>query len=133
MATGTVKEPSKRFINSTLTTYRITPLKLGYFVLDNTTSNDTAVAALARLYGFIPSHRRLRCGPHTLNLVGQAIIFGRDKAAYDNAVEEQNTEEEFIDEWRKDGPLGVLIDVINYSRASKVLAAEIVSAKIDIH
>jgi hypothetical protein len=101
-------------INSTLTTYRITPLKLGYFVLDNATSNDTAVAALARLYGFIPSHRRLRCGPHTLNLVGQAIIFGRDKAAYDNAVEEHNTEEGFMDEWRKDGLLGVLIDVINY-------------------
>jgi hypothetical protein len=103
-----------KIINSTLTTYRITPIKLGYFVLDNATSNDTAVAALARLYGFIPPYRRLRCGPHTLNLVGQAIIFGRDKAAYDNAVEEHNTEEGFMDEWRKDGPLGVLIDVINY-------------------
>jgi hypothetical protein len=31
-------------INSTLTTYCITPLKLGYFVLDNAASNDTAVA-----------------------------------------------------------------------------------------
>jgi hypothetical protein len=101
-------------INSTLTTYRITPLKLGYFVLNNAASKDTAIAALARLNGFIPSHRRLRCGPHTLNLVGQAIIFGKDKAAYDNTVEEHNTEEEFMDEWRKGGPLGVLIDVINY-------------------
>jgi hypothetical protein len=56
-------------INSTLTTYGITPLKLGYFVLDNATSNNTAVAALARLIRFIPSHWRLRCGPYTLNLV----------------------------------------------------------------
>jgi hypothetical protein len=43
-------------INSTLTTYRITLLKLGYFVLNNATSNNTAVAALARLYGFIPPY-----------------------------------------------------------------------------
>jgi len=101
-------------INSTLTTYHITPLKLSYFVLDNATSNDTAITALARHNGFIPSHRRLRCGPHTLNLVGQAIMFGKDRAAYENEVEKHKDEEEFMDEWRKDGPLGVLIDVINY-------------------
>jgi hypothetical protein len=54
---------------------------------------------------------------HILNPVGQAIIFGRGKAAYDNAVEEHNNEEEFMDEWRKDGLLGVLIGVINYMKS----------------
>jgi hypothetical protein len=62
------------------------------------TSNDTAVAALARLIRFIPSYQRLRCGPYTLNLVGQAIMFGKDRAAYENEVEEHKDEEEFIDE-----------------------------------
>ncbi|KNG52862.1 hat domain-containing protein [Stemphylium lycopersici] len=100
-------------INSTLPTYHITPLKLSDFILDNSTSNDTAVTALARHNGFIPSHRRLRCGPHTLNLVGQAIMFGKDRAAYENEVEKHKDEEEFMDEWRRDGSLGVLIDVIN--------------------
>jgi hypothetical protein len=101
-------------VNRTLSTYGICPSKLGYFVLDNTTSNDTAITALARLNSFGASHRRLRCGPHTLNLVGQAIIFGKDKDAYDNAVEEHNHEEKFMHEWRKHGPLGVLMDIINY-------------------
>jgi hypothetical protein len=58
-----------KVINSTLTTYSNTPLKLGYFVLNNATSNNTAIAALARLIRFILSYRRLRCGPYTLNLI----------------------------------------------------------------
>jgi hypothetical protein len=92
----------------------VTPLKLGYFVLDNAGNNDTAVAALARTFDFIPSHRRLRCGPHTLNLVGQMIIFGRDKGAYNHAGGNLDDEEEFLREWRKNGPLGILIAIINY-------------------
>jgi hypothetical protein len=114
LAGAYTSERIAKVINSTLTTYGITPLKLGYFVLNNATSNDTAVAALARLIGFILSYRRLRCGPHTLNLVSQAIMFGKDRAAYENEVEEHKDEEEFIDKWQKDRPLGVLIDVINY-------------------
>lgn len=101
-------------INLTLTSYGITPLKLGYFVLDNAHNNDTAIAALSRLNSFIPSHRRLRCGPHTLNLIGQMMIFGKDKDAYNNAAEELKDEEKFLQDWRKDGPLGVLIAIISY-------------------
>jgi hypothetical protein len=86
-----------KVINSTLTTYSITLLKLGYFVLNNATSNDTAVAALTCLIRFILSYWRLRCGPYTLNLVSQAIMFGKDRAAYDNEVEEHKDKEEFID------------------------------------
>jgi hypothetical protein len=100
-------------ITLTFTTYGITPLKLGYFVLDNASNNNTAVAALARTFDFIPSHRRLRCGSHALNLVGQMIIFGRDKGAYDHPSGSLDEEEEFSQEWRKDGPLGILIAIIN--------------------
>ena len=103
-----------KVVTLTLTNYGITPAKLGYFVLDNASNNDTAVAALARSFDFIPSHRRLRCGPHTLNLVGKMIIFGRDKGAYDNASGNLDDEEKFLQEWRKDGPLGTLIAIINY-------------------
>jgi hypothetical protein len=101
-------------VKRTLDTYSMSSLKLGYFALDNAANNDTAVAAIARLYGFILAHRRLRCGPNTPNLIGQAIIFGRDKEAYDNAAEELADEQEFMAEWRRDGPLGVLMHVINY-------------------
>ncbi|KAI2483714.1 hypothetical protein Ptr902_06031 [Pyrenophora tritici-repentis] len=101
-------------IIKTLEAYSITREKLGYFVLDNAANNNTAIAAVARAYDFDAAHRRLRCGPHTLNLVGQAIIFGADKEAYDNVAEQLNTEEVCMQEWRIQGPLGVLVDVINY-------------------
>jgi hypothetical protein len=56
-------------------------------VLDNASNNDTAIATLGHRYGFLSSHRRLRCGAHTINLVGQAVIFGSNKSAYDNDAE----------------------------------------------
>ncbi|KAF7573975.1 hypothetical protein A1F94_013550 [Pyrenophora tritici-repentis] len=100
-------------IIKTLKVYGITRDKLGYFVLDNA-ANDTAIAALSRVYDFDATHRRLRCGPHTLNLIGQAVIFGGDRDAYDNAAKQLSIEELYLQEWRKQGPLGVLVDVINY-------------------
>ena len=98
----------------TLEVYGIASNKLGYFVLDNAANNDTAVAALASVYDFNAAYRRLRCIPHTLNLIGQAIIFGSNKEAYNNAVAELNIEELYMRDWRRAGLLGVLINVINY-------------------
>jgi hypothetical protein len=63
-------------ITLTLTTYGTTADNVGYFVLDNASNNDKAVAALACQFNFTAAFRRLRCGPHTLNLVDQMIIFG---------------------------------------------------------
>jgi hypothetical protein len=97
--------------------YGITLANVGYFVLDNASNNDTAVAALALAFGLTPSYRRLRCGPHTLNLVGQMVIFGSDQAAYDNlasVAESIEEEQELLQDWRCDGPLGILIAIINY-------------------
>ncbi|KAG9380647.1 hypothetical protein A1F94_007967 [Pyrenophora tritici-repentis] len=42
------------------------------------------------------------------------IIFGFDKDAYDNDQDEHKTEAAYLQEWRQQGPLGVLIDIINY-------------------
>jgi hypothetical protein len=88
--------------------------KLGYFVLDNAANNNTAIAVVAEIYDFLPIHRRLQCGPHTLNLIGQRLLWGNNQQAYNNAPEELSDEVRFMREWRKDGPLGVLLDVINY-------------------
>jgi hypothetical protein len=43
--------------------------KVGFFVLDNVSSNDTAVAVLGETLQFDPKVRRLRCVGHILNLV----------------------------------------------------------------
>jgi hypothetical protein len=71
-------------IASILRAFDIPASKVGYFVIDNATNNDSAVAALARKYGFIAGERRLRCGPHTLNLAGQKVLWGSDGDSYNN-------------------------------------------------
>lgn len=75
-----------RCVEETPEKFGIDSSKLGYFVLDNAYNNDTAIAVLGSKYGFIASHRRLRCSAHTINLVGQAVMFGMDKDAFDNDV-----------------------------------------------
>ncbi|RAR12722.1 nonribosomal peptide synthase [Stemphylium lycopersici] len=91
---------------ATLRAYGITSDTLGYFVLNNASNNDTTIAAVAREFGdFNPTQRRLRCGPHTINLIGQALLFGNNKDVYDNAAEHIDDEEAFIAAWRKHGAL----------------------------
>ncbi|KAI1514567.1 hypothetical protein Ptr86124_005890, partial [Pyrenophora tritici-repentis] len=84
-----------KVVGNIIDVFSITRSQLRYFVLNN-------------------AHHRLRCGPHTLNLVGQIIIFGFDKDAYDNDQDEHKTEAAYLQEWRQQGPLSVLIDIINY-------------------
>ena len=98
----------------TLDLFSINAQTVGYFVLDNASNNDVAVAAISQKLGFSASDRRHRCGPHTLNLVGQRLLWGQDEDAYDNDKRELADETEFMGEWRRDGPLGVLLNVINY-------------------
>jgi type IV pilus biogenesis protein CpaD/CtpE len=57
-------------VDQTLQQFGVDSAKLGYFVLDNAASNDTAIAVVAEIYDFLPVHRHPRCGPHTLNLIG---------------------------------------------------------------
>jgi hypothetical protein len=106
-------------VEKALSSFGITSQKLGYFVLDNAASNDVAIEYLAQKYGFIASWQRLRCGPHTLNLVGQTVMFGKDKDAYDNDPRHEKDEEKFMAEWRRLGPLGVFLDIINYISTPK--------------
>jgi hypothetical protein len=53
-----------------LQAFYITALKLGYFVLNNASNNNTAIATLGHEYGFLSSYCRLRYGAYTINLVG---------------------------------------------------------------
>jgi len=94
--------------------FGISSAKVGYFVLDNAGPNNTAVELITNTYGFNPKHRRLCCGSHTINLVGQTIIFGIDKDSFQNELSQAKVEEQLLNEWRKQGPLGILIDVLHY-------------------
>jgi hypothetical protein len=109
-------------IRKTIQEFSINPLTVGYFVLDNASNNDSAVLALAQTMGFNAIHRRLRCGPHTINLIGQMLLWGKDSQAYDNDASEFPDEDEYMSEWRRDGPLGVLLGVVNYIKTPQQYA-----------
>ena len=94
--------------------FGINAQRIGYFVLDNASNNDTAIDAIALTMGFNPRHRRLRCSPYTINLVGQMLLWGENSASYNNDTAEITAESEYMSEWRRDGPLGVLLGIVNY-------------------
>ncbi|KAG9375519.1 hypothetical protein A1F94_013910 [Pyrenophora tritici-repentis] len=78
-------------VTKILQSFSINRSKLGYFVLDNAYNNDTAVNKLAAM----------------------------DADAYNNALENTKMEDFYMKEWRKEGPLGVYLDIINYINTPK--------------
>jgi hypothetical protein len=56
--------------------FNITNEKLGYFILNNTTNNNTTLFKLAKSIKFQPKERRLRCISHILNLIVEQYLFG---------------------------------------------------------
>jgi hypothetical protein len=73
-----------QIVLSVLKDFGVSASQVGYFVLDNATNNNAAIATISREIGFDPAHRRLRCAPHTLNLIGQTLLWGRNPEVYDN-------------------------------------------------
>jgi hypothetical protein len=63
-----------KVVIQTLKEFGINAQRISYFVLDNASNNNTAIDAIALTIGFNPQHRRLRCSPHTINLVGQMLL-----------------------------------------------------------
>jgi hypothetical protein len=61
-------------ISQTLQQFSINSCTVGYFVLDNASNNNSAVAAIAQKMDFDAAYRRIRCGPHTLNLIGLVLL-----------------------------------------------------------
>ncbi|KAI1522449.1 Dimer-Tnp-hAT domain containing protein, partial [Pyrenophora tritici-repentis] len=55
-------------------------------------------------------------GAHTGEAIAKAISMTLSAYgdAYGNTREQYSTEEQYMREWRKDGPIGVLVDIINY-------------------
>jgi hypothetical protein len=80
------REKIAEIVSKLLQQFGIDQHTIGYFVLDNAGNNNTAVLALACMMGFSATHCRLRCGPHTLNLVGQTLLWGNNADAFDNDV-----------------------------------------------
>ncbi|OLL26463.1 putative AC transposase [Neolecta irregularis DAH-3] len=100
--------------------------KLGFFVMDNATNNDTMMRSISlkllRQFDirYDPKHHRLRCQGHIINLAVKSFLFVTDN---ENLEEEQNMGIlqiglKEIEEWRQDGPLGKLHDFVIFIQRS---------------
>jgi hypothetical protein len=88
--------------------------RIGYFVLDNASNNDTCMRELAEELGFNPIHRRLRCAGHVINLIARALLFGENPDLFEHEAE-QSTSKSVIEQlrlWRRFGPIGKLHNTI---------------------
>ncbi|CAC9885918.1 unnamed protein product [Aureobasidium pullulans] len=92
--------------------------KIGYFMTDNATNNDTCIEALGTEFGFNPLHRRLRCSGHKINLVARAMLWGVDEEAFENELAHVTIEDQDLLIWRRRGPLGKMRNTIIWIRSS---------------
>jgi hypothetical protein len=94
---------------------------LGYFVLDNASSNDICVQEILKQLQprLDPKKRRLRCFGHIVNLGAKAFLFGKEAKAFEVEVDscvQLRQEEKELQAWRKLEPIEKLHNVVTYIR-----------------
>ncbi len=107
--------------------------KIGAIVADNSTTNDTLCRAISQHLNekeeiwWDPSHERIRCQGHTINLIVQAFLFTEPELeiveAYDHCdpLQEELTEETQTEKeecFREMGVLGRLHNIVHHTRSS---------------
>lgn len=111
---------------NTLTSYNIRN-RLGYFVMDNATTNDSLmehISADLESEGIVYNARqhRLRCNGQIINLAVSAFLFGKhpdaEVQAGSNDESPMSPSTADLNIWRKMGPLGKLYNIIIYITAS---------------
>jgi hypothetical protein len=100
--------------------------RVGFFILDNASNNDTAVnAILCSLYPTMSEtarkRRRIRCLAHVTNLVAKAFLLGQKSEETKDELqvaENQNKEDpgKLATFWQKHGALGRLQNLVRFIR-----------------
>jgi hypothetical protein len=112
--------------------------KVGYFMMDNASNNDTMIEELQKsLLGFNVRQRRLRCLGYVVNLVCKAMLYGTDAESFEKDFSRPDSdrrvevferkvtlanEEQRLDAWRKKGAIGKghnFVIHVNYSEARR--------------
>lgn len=100
--------------------------RIGFFICDNDSKNDTCITYLLKKLNPRMSkrqmvRRRIRCMGHIINLCAQTFIIGKDAENVCKELETALREDDVkkIGElWRKRGSIGRLHNIIRYIRAS---------------
>ena len=92
--------------------------RLGYFVCDNATSNDTAIRDILKSRGIVneKDRRRLRCLGHIVNLAAQAFLFGNNTQAFE--YDDLEDLELVYKLWQQAGPVGQVHFLVTFIRSS---------------
>lgn len=87
-----------------LSDYGINTDKLGWFVLDNASNNDTALFELTKSVSFDPQKKkRLRCAGHMINLAANAFLYGQDLKDIERQLTFGQSEVSCLTLWRQRG------------------------------
>lgn len=70
------EEEQARVLAEALDNYGIEADRLGWFVLDNASNNDTALSELSKSISFDPQKKQLRCAGHMINFAANAFLYG---------------------------------------------------------
>ena len=118
--------------------YEIGGDQIGYFMLDNASSNDAAVDFILKEIcpWMTPKqrhHRRLRCLGHIINLCSQAFLMGRNCEKELKKLEKHYARGDYakVDElWKRFGCLGRLHNLVRYIRLTPKRREEFASIVI---
>ncbi len=115
-----------RLVLKTLTSYKIRN-RLGHFVMDNASTNDTLMEYIAEdltdeRIAYDSRQHRSRCNGYIINLAVCAFLLGKHPDAErqaDGAIESRaGPSIQELNTWRRIGPLGKLHNIIVYIMAS---------------
>lgn len=109
-----------RVLLGVLQNYAIDTGKLEWFVLDNASNNDTALAELSKTISFDPIKRRLRYAGHMINLAAEAFLFGSHPADLNKQLREEGSDIAKLRLWREREPVRKLHHtVIHITRSTR--------------
>lgn len=109
-----------RVLLGVLQDYAIDTDKLGWFVLDNASNNDTALAELSKTISFDLIKRRLRCAGHIINLATEVFLFGSHPSELNKQLQEKGSDIVKLRLWRERGPVEKLHNtVIHITRSTR--------------
>ncbi|KAI0569801.1 hypothetical protein Alg130_11492, partial [Pyrenophora tritici-repentis] len=61
-------------------------------------------------------------GSHSSKAMAKALLWGKNSSAYNNDASELPDEDKFMRGWRREGPLGVLLDIITHIKTPQQYA-----------
>ncbi len=92
--------------------YGIDHDKLGWFVLDNATINDTALEELSKSIPFDSQKKRLRCAGDMINLPTHFFLYGQDSSKLESKLRQDPSDVSRLELLRQRGPVGKLQNLV---------------------